>query len=193
MVELLRGPDEPEVPFLDEVEGDTPRLRYFLAMETTSRKFASTSLSLQRLSPRAIPLASLISSACEEPHPPYLRKVHPDGVAGGDGVGDLDRRSLVVLDGRGRGRLPRGLGSLALYERDLLLLERGVELLDLCRREVPLLYEVGDLLRTDKALASPPIQSSSVRSVSIMEFSAAIYLLSSTVPSLQCCAYVSRT
>ena len=96
---------------------------------------------------------------CEEPHPPYLRKVHPDGVAGGDGVGDLDRRSLVVLDGRGRrGRLPRGLGSLALYERDLLLLERGVELLDLCRREVPLLYEVGDLLRTDKALASPPIQ-----------------------------------
>jgi hypothetical protein len=43
----------------------------------------------------------------EEPHSPYLREVHPDGVAGGDGVGDLDRRRLVVLDGRSRrGRLP---------------------------------------------------------------------------------------
>ena len=42
---------------------ETPRLRYFLAMETTSLRLASTNLSLDLLHPRAMPLASRISSA----------------------------------------------------------------------------------------------------------------------------------
>src|SRR5215211_3061276 len=93
----------------------------------------------------------------EEAHTPDLREVHPDGVAGGDGVGDLDRRRLVDLNG-GRRRLGRSLRHLPLHEGYLLFLQRGVELLDLGRREVPFLYEVSDLLRTEKTLTSPAIQ-----------------------------------
>ena len=52
----------------------------------------------------------------------------------------------------------RDLGRLTLHERYLVFLQRGVELLYLRRREIPLLQEVGDLLRAEKALTSPPIQ-----------------------------------
>src|SRR5215217_8667279 len=53
----------PRFPSWIRSRNETPRLRYFLAMETTSLRLASTSLSLDLLHPRAMPLASLISSA----------------------------------------------------------------------------------------------------------------------------------
>src|SRR5215210_275114 len=53
----------PRLPSWMRSRNETPRLRYFLAIETTSLKFASTSLSLDLLHPRAMPLASRISSA----------------------------------------------------------------------------------------------------------------------------------
>ncbi len=64
-------------------------------------------------------------------------------------------------DADGGGRTPSGpprSRPLGVDERDLFLLQRGVELLYLRRREIPLLQEVGDLLRTEKTLTSPPTQ-----------------------------------
>src|SRR5215212_6784761 len=53
----------PRLPSWMRSRKDTPRLRYFLAMETTSLRLASTRRSLDLVQPRAMPLASRISSA----------------------------------------------------------------------------------------------------------------------------------
>src|SRR5215210_5869906 len=124
----------PRLPSWMRSRKETPRLRYFLAIETTSLRLASTSLSLDLLHPRAMPLASLISSAWVS-------------------------RGTRYVDGGGYHRLaPSAIGRLAIHQGDLFLLERGVKLLDLRRREIPLLQEIGDLLCAEKALTSPPIQ-----------------------------------
>src|SRR5215213_2349429 len=53
----------PRLPSWMRSRNETPRLRYFLAIETTSLRLDSTRRSLDLLHPLAIPLASLISSA----------------------------------------------------------------------------------------------------------------------------------
>src|SRR5215208_1364800 len=107
VVELLRGPDEPEVPFLDEVEERYPAVAVLLGDGDDEPQVRLDELVLAALIAAGDALGQpYLVGVGEKPHPPYLREVHPDGVAGGDGVGDLDRRRLVVLDGRGRsGRL----------------------------------------------------------------------------------------
>src|ERR671911_2511475 len=53
----------PRLPSWMRSRNETPRLRYFLAMETTNLRLASTRRSLDLLHPLAMPLASLTSSA----------------------------------------------------------------------------------------------------------------------------------
>ena len=53
---------------------------------------------------------------------------------------------------------PDGVRSFALDHGDVLFLQRCIEFLDLSRRELTLLQQVGDLLRTDKALTAPPVE-----------------------------------
>jgi hypothetical protein len=95
----------------------------------------------------------------EQGHPSYLREVHPYGIPRGYGVGDLNRRRFGEPDSGGHRRLALpALRGFALHDRYLFLFERGVELLYLHCREIPLLQEIGDLLRAEKPLTSPPTQ-----------------------------------
>src|SRR5918998_2121355 len=160
MVEFLGRPNEPQVAFLDEVEERNAPVAVLLGDGDDQPQVGLDETVLGPLTPPGNTSGEhYFVSVGKKGHSSNLGEVHPDRIPRGYGVGDLDRRSLSDVDSSSnRSSAPHILGRLAIHDRYLFFLQRGVELLYLRRREIPFLQEIGDLLCAEKALTSPPIQ-----------------------------------
>jgi hypothetical protein len=142
--------------FLDEVQKRHPAVAVLLRDGDHEPQVRLDEPVLAPLAPTRDALGeAYLVGVREQAYPSYLRQVHPDGVAGRDRVRYLHRGGI---DNPVAGTVQRGLGlrpgrGVGLDEGDGLLLERGVELFDLGGREVTLLQQIGDLLRTYEPLA----------------------------------------
>src|SRR5215210_423718 len=158
-VELLRSPYQAEVAFLDQVEERDPAVPVLLGDGDDEPQVRLDEPVLAPLAAAGYAVGKpYLVGVVEERHAPDLGQVHPYRVARRDGVGDLGRGRLGDLHGGGLRAVLGRLGDLARDEGYLLFLERRVELLYLGGREIPLLHETGDFLRTEEPLTSPPIQ-----------------------------------
>src|SRR5919112_3601883 len=95
MVELLGRPYEPEVALLDEIEKRNTAITILLGDGDDEPQVGLDETVFGPLTSAGNTLGEpYLVSVGEEGHPSYLREVHPDGIPRGNGVSDLDRRSL---------------------------------------------------------------------------------------------------